>query len=221
MSGRGRSRPYDPADLIEIEDEASLPRVPPLAVLRIDPVTGYIPAPLLTGADGKTSLDLDHLPLGRLGGDLPVVDAPQGARNAAARIDGNWIWRLVSGEGWVIREGKGAERSDGTRPKIKILEPCRSVTLRAIGCDEAFPYVTHHVVLAWVAIERTGAWSPEGAWAGSTEPSVAHRRCWIAGPRRIGVTACKGVLGLPPDARGIDAALAAARAADSDQDVST
>ena len=38
MSG---SRPYDPADLIEVdEDEAALPTVPPLAALETDPVTG-------------------------------------------------------------------------------------------------------------------------------------------------------------------------------------
>lgn len=230
MSG---SRPYDPADLIEIDDEAieiddeaALPGVPPLAVLTADPVTGYILAPLLTGEDGKTSLDLDALPLGVAGGPIEPGDAPQGARNVATKIDGNWIWRLVRGEGWVIREGKGPERSDGTRPKLRILDPCASVTLRAVGLDEAFPIITHHVVLAWVRLDRTGSWKAEAGWAGSTEPSPAgshgaHRRCWSAGPRRIGVTACRGVLAVPPDAEAMAAALAAAERGDPDQDVST
>lgn len=241
------SAPYDPADLIEIGpmgsdgDEATLqdptlPSVPPLAALETDPVTGYILAPLHWSEDHKSAtLALDALPRGTAHGPLDPAgpswaDAPQGARNAATKIDGNWIWRLVSGEGWAVRQGKGAERSDGTRPKLQILEPCATVTLRAVGVDEAFPAVTHHVVLAWVRLDRTGSWKAEAGWAGSTEPflgdplpggRVAIRRCWSAGPRRIGVQACRRVLAAAPDARVIDAALAAASAADPDQDVST
>lgn len=240
-------RPYDPADLIEADDAATEPPgAPPLAErpalqdstgLDIDPVTGYILAPLVTGADGKVSLNLDALSRGIVRGVLDVADAPQGARNAAAKIDGKWVWRLVRGEGWAVREGKGPERSNGTRPRLTILEPCASVTLRAVGIDVAFPDTTHHVVLAWVRLTRGNAWKAEAGWAGSTEPSaglpipggrIAIRRGWTAGPRRIGVTACRGVLAVPPDARVIETALAAAEAATAgpagfhgDQDVST
>ena len=172
----------------------------------VDPVCGFVHAPE----------DLDALPPGTCHGELAISDAPQGAREAASKIDDNWTWRLIDGEGWATREGKGPVRDNGTRPKIRILLPCRSVTLRAVGVDQAFPDTTHHVVLAWVYVYERPKWAAEGGWAGTTEPflgqplpggRVSIRRGWTAGPRALGVTRCRALLAGPPDVRRLEALL--------------
>lgn len=177
-----------------------------------------------TTADG--GLDLAALPHGTGLGECDLASTPQGTRNAVNKIDGSWVWRLLSGEGWAVRQGKGPERPNGTRPKLAILEPCTSIALRAVGLDLEFGRLSHHAVIVWVRLTRTGATAPDGAWMWTSEPGPtgsagAGGRVWTSPPRRIGVQACRQVLAQPPDARVVDAALAAARAADPDQDVST
>jgi hypothetical protein len=127
----------------------------------------------------------DELPDGVDLGEVDLASAPGGARTVAGKIDRNWVWRLTLGEGVSVRSGKGPARGDGTRPKVPILDPCRSVALRAIGTDEGFPDVSHHAAIVWVQLARTGRWSAGGAWAWSTEPAPAgDGRSWARPPRR-------------------------------------
>lgn len=164
-------------------------------------------------ADGD--LNLDALPPGTGHGEIDVADAPQGARTVVARIDPGWAWRLLDGEGWCVRQGKGPPRGNGTRPKLWILEPCRSVTLRAVAVDEGFPDTSHHAVLGWVFIERTGKWKADLACVWTTEPApgVDGRRWWAIPPTEIGVTAVKALLSRAPDGPELARCVEAARVA--------
>jgi hypothetical protein len=152
-------------------------------------------------------------------GEVELDAAPQGCRSIAAKIDANWIWRITDGEGVALRQGKGAPRGSGTRPKLAILDPCRSVALRAAGVDEGFPDVTHHVVIVWVQLARTLKWSADSAWAWTTEPVVGvgsgrpFGRVWALPPRRWRtITDVAAVLAVPPCAQ-VMAALHAPRIA--------
>jgi hypothetical protein len=199
---------------------------------------GALLAPLTEpDEEGRAGLALDALPPGVALGLLDPRDAPQGVRNACARIGPNWQWRLLHGEGWAVRQGKGPERGDGTRPRLVILDPCRSITLRACAVDLEFDRLTHHVVIAWVLILRTGAWKADAGWAWLTEPAPDGRgRTWARAPRDVGVTRCGQLLAAVPDVDRLDGVRAAAvsdgadggsvRAAavlgtDSDESVST
>lgn len=190
-------------------------------------MTGLLPVPagsepisaLLAQLTVDGHLDLDALPHGTAHGALDVADAPQGARTVANKIADGWCWRLLDGEGWAVRQGKGPPRGSGTRPKLVILEPCRSVTLRAVAPDEWFPDTTHHVVLGWVFVERTGKWKADLAMVWTTEPvpGVSGRRWWAIPPTEVGVTVAKRLLSGPPDAAELLAArdaVLAARAAE-------
>lgn len=130
--------------------------------------------------------DDDHeLPEGVALGEITFAEAPQGVRTVASKIHPDWVWRLTDGEGVVIRQGKGAPRGSGTRPKLRILEPCRSVALRAVAVDAGFLHVSHHGVIVWVQLARTSAWKADSAWAWSTEPAPAgDGRSWARPPRR-------------------------------------
>lgn len=164
----------------------------------------------------------DDLPSGESLGEIETAEAPQGCRSVAGRIHGAWDWRITSGEGVTVRQGKGPARGSGTRPKLRILEPCRSVALRADGTDEAFPFVRHHVVIVWVQPARTGRWGAEGAWAWSCEPAPAgDGRAWARPPRKwktIGEVAAllyvapsaqaMAALHAPRDAAALDYAMA-------------
>lgn len=156
----------------------------------------------------------DELPEGVSFGELALADAPQGCRTVVGGIDGNWVWRLTDGEGVAVRQGKGAPRGSGVRPKLRILEPCRSVALRCVGVDQAFPDVSHHMVAVWVHIERTGKWKIDRAWLWSTEArygmcSGAPRgRAWVHPPAEVGLAACRAVLHGLPDAAVVDAVYA-------------
>lgn len=179
---------------------------------------GALLAPLtVPDEEGRCGLDLDALPRGTSHGVLAVADAPQGARNVAAKIAPGWTWRLLDGEGWGVRQGSGPPRGNGTRPKLWILEPCRSVTLRAVAVDEGFPDTSHHAVLGWVFIERTGKWKADLACVWTTEPAPdgrgAARRWWAIPPTEIGVTAAKALLSRPPDGPALLGCVEAARAA--------
>jgi hypothetical protein len=154
--------------------------------------------------------DLDDLPAGVALGEIAITDAPQGCRSVAAKIDRNWVWRLTDGEGVALRQGKGAPRGSGTRPKLAILDPCRSVALRAAGVDEGFPDATHHVIIVWVQILRTGKWAADGAWAWSTAPAPSGPgRAWQRPPRRWkAITEVAGLLYGPPSAERVAALFA-------------
>jgi hypothetical protein len=129
--------------------------------------------------------DDDDLPEGVALGEVEIGQAPQGVRTVANRVHPDWTWRLTDGEGVAVRQGKGAPRGSGTRPKLRILEPCRSVALRATGADAGFPDVQHHAVIVWVQLVRTGAWKADCAWAWTTEPAPAgDGRSWARPPRR-------------------------------------
>ena len=163
--------------------------------------------------------DEGDLPQGVALGGVELDLAPQGCRSIAAKIDANWIWRITDGEGVALRQGKGAPRGSGTRPKLAILEPCRSVALRAAGVDEEFGDVTHHVVIVWVQLARTLKWAGDGAWAWTTEPVVGvgsgrpFGRAWALPPRRWRtITDVAAVLAVPPCAQ-VMAALHAPRIA--------
>jgi hypothetical protein len=170
---------------------------------------GALLAPLHT--DG--TVHLDALPRGTRHGEIPISHAPQGARNVAARVSAEWCWRLVDGEGWALRQGSGPSRGNGTRPKLAILDPCRTVTLRAVCPDAAFPDVTHHVVLGWVLTYRSGKWKAETAVAWSTEPRPGGGRWWSIAPTDIGVTRAKELLSDAPDTAAVLTARDLARAA--------
>lgn len=176
-----------------------------------DPVDALLaPTRTVIDEDGAAHglLDLDALPRGTTHGVLDVADAPQGARTVANKIADGWTWRLLDGEGWAVRQGKGPPRGSGTRPKLVILEPCQSVTLRAVAVDEWFPDVTHHVVLGWVFVERTGKWKADLACVWTTEPvpGASGRRWWAIPPTPVGVTVAKRLLSGPPDAAEVLAA---------------
>ena len=188
---------------------------PLLAPLGSDPA-GALLAPLTTpDEDGRAGLDLDALPRGTTHGVIEVADAPQGARTVADRIAPGWHWRLLDGEGWAVRQGSGPPRGNGTRPKLWILEPSRSVTLRAVAVDEGFPATSHHAVLGWVFIERTGKWKADLACVWTTEPGpgVGGRRWWAIPPTEIGVTAVKALLSRAPDGPELARCVEAARVA--------
>jgi len=144
----------------------------------------------LAGADADPPFaflapdDDAELPDGVALGEVTLAEAPRGVRAVASKIHANWVWRLTDGEGAALRHGKGAPRGDGTRPRLRILEPCRSVALRAVGVDEGFPGVSHHGVITWVQLARTLKWKAEGAWAWSSEqhPDWAGRS-WARPPR--------------------------------------
>ena len=154
----------------------------------------------------------DELPEGVALGTLRLAEAPQGARTVASKIHRNWVWRLTDGEGVAVRQGKGAPRDSGTRPNLRILEPCRSVALRATGVDEGFPDVQHHVIIVWVQLARTLRWSADEAWAWSTESvcGVGPRgsdgvrpfgRAAQRAPRRWkAISGVAGLLYVPPSA---------------------
>lgn len=158
--------------------------------------------------------DLDDLPLGRPLGEIPVADAPLGVRNVATKIHENWVWRVCSGEGLAIRQAFGPERGDGTRPKLSVLEPCDTISIRARADDPVFPCNSHHVVIVWTRVHRTGKRSPEGAWAWTCEPHPegAGRRAWQRAPRQVGVTSAAALLAGPPDDGELGLAYAAAGA---------
>jgi hypothetical protein len=204
-------------------------RVDPVATVAFTPApVGSEPADALLApmgayvkADGTvgTFVLLDDLPAGYSCGEIDVAAAPQGARTVANAVDDGWSWRLLDGEGWTVRQGKGPARGSGTRPKISILEECRSVSLRAVGLDPAFEQVSHHAVLVWVQVLRTGKWSPDTAAVWSTEPAPGEpaRRWWAVPPTEVGVSAVKALLSAPPDAKALAGVVAAAVAARADE----
>jgi hypothetical protein len=178
----------------------------------------------ITYPDG--TLVLHALPRGTDHGPIPVDEAPQGARNVVAHIERGWHWRLLSGEGYAPRQGKGPPRGDGTRPKLAILDPCRSVSLRAVAISEEFHETTLHVTIVWVQILRTSKWAVEYAHAWATGPDVAPGNRTID-PAHLGVslglTACSVLLACPPSLTALEVAVIDHRAAvdDADADVST
>jgi len=208
-------------------------RVDPVATVAFTPApmgsepAGALLAPMgaYVKADGTvgTFVLLDDLPAGYSCGQIDVADAPQGARTVAGKVDDGWSWRLLDGEGWTVRQGKGPARDSGTRPKIAILEECRSVSLRAVAIDPAFPDVSHHVVLVWVQVRRTGKWSPDIAAVWTSEPVIGvgsgrpFGRCWAVPPTEVGVTAAKALLSAPPDGKALAGVVAAAVAARADE----
>jgi hypothetical protein len=158
-------------------------------------------------ADG----DLLGLPVGSAHGEIDLADAPRGTRAVASKIVEGWEWRLTSGEGWALRQGKGPTRGDGTRPRLTILEPCRSVALRAVGVDEAFPDALVHVVIVWVQITRTGKWSADDGWAWSSEPAIGagsgrpFGRQWARPPRQFAaIGGPASLLTVAPSVRALD-----------------
>lgn len=155
-----------------------------------------------SAGERHVELLLDELPDGVDLGEIDLASAPQGARTVAGKVVRNWVWRLTLGEGVTLRYGKGPDRDDGTRPKLAIMEPCRSVALRAAGVDEGFPDVSHHVIIVWLQIVRTGKWKADEAWAWSTEPAPAgDGRSWARPPRRWAtVGAVAALLYGPPSA---------------------
>lgn len=152
----------------------------------------------------------DELPDGVDLGEIDLASAPRGARTVAGKIMANWVWRLTLGEGVSVRHGKGPARGDGSRPQVPILDPCRSVALRAVGTDEGFPDMSHHVLIVWVQLVRTGKWSPDGAWAWSTEPAPdGAGRSWARPPRRWATLGpVTALLYDPPSCHAVDALFA-------------
>lgn len=170
---------------------------------------GALLAPL--AADG--TVHLDALPRGSSGGEIAIADAPQGARNVANKIGPEWAWRLLSGEGWTLRQGSGPPRGNGTRPKLAILDACASVTLRAVAIDPGFPAVTHHVVIVWSLVYRAGKWKAEQGSIWTTEPRPGGGRWQTFPPVDVGVTAAKALLSTVPDVAEVDTVRALALAA--------
>jgi hypothetical protein len=134
---------------------------------------GFVPVPL--GSDPPDAYlapeQLDDLPRGTFHGEMRLDELPAGPGSAAADAGGGWTVRVVGGAGWAVREGKGPPRDNGTRPKLKILEPCTTVTLRAVGIDPEWDDVTHHVLIGWCRIARTGKSASHLAFVWSTEPT--------------------------------------------------
>lgn len=164
----------------------------------------------------------DELPDGVDLGEIEIDQAPRGARTVAVKIERNWVWRLTLGEGVSVRHGKGPARGDGSRPQVRILDPCRSVALRVAGVDEGFPDVSHHGVIVWVQLVRTGRWSADSAWAWSTEPAPAgDGRSWARPPRRWATVGQVAALLYGPPSADRMAELFAARDADIRAEVET
>jgi len=134
---------------------------------------GFTPVPL--GSDPQAAYLapelLDELPAGVFHGEMSPDDLPKGPGTAVAHAADGWEVRMIGGAGWALREGKGPPRDSGTRPKLKILEPCTTITLRAVGIDPEWDDVTHHVLIAWCRIARTGKSGPDVAFVWSTEPT--------------------------------------------------
>jgi hypothetical protein len=135
---------------------------------------GFTPVPL--GSDPQEAYlapeSLDDLPRGVFHGEMPPDELPAGPGSALAQAGGGWSVRMLGGVGWALREGKGPPRADGTRPKLRILEPCTTVTLRAVGIDPEWDDVTHHVVIGWARVARTGKSGPYVSYVWSTEPAL-------------------------------------------------
>jgi hypothetical protein len=168
--------------------------------------------------------NLDDLVPGVDLGEIALADAPLGVRNAATKIADNWVWRVVSGEGRAIRQAYGDPRGDGTRPQLRVLEPCDTVSIRAQADDPAFPANRLHVAIVWTRIERTAKRAPEGAWVWTCEPHPDGdgRRAWSRAPRRVSVTAARDLLAGPPDDQQLEIVyVAAGPPTDDDSDVST
>ncbi|HEY5880091.1 MAG TPA: hypothetical protein VIU11_14370 [Nakamurella sp.] len=171
--------------------------------------------------------DLDDLPRGTELPSIPIEDAPQGVRNVAKRIDPGWTWRLQPGEGWAIRQAYGPPRGDGTRPQLRTLQACDTISIRAEAEDPAFPAIRHHVAIVWCRIEHTGKRGPDGAWAWQCEPHPqggvvdgVARRAWSLPPRRLGLAVCSELLAVPPDGVALqDAYVAAGPPVDGPDDV--
>jgi hypothetical protein len=135
---------------------------------------GFTPVPL--GSDPQEAYlapeQLDDLPAGVWHGEMALDELPAGPGSAATDAGGGWAVRVIGGAGWALREGKGPPRDNGTRPKLKILEPCTTITLRAVGIDPEWDDVTHHVLIAWCRVARTGKSGPSLCFVWSTEPSM-------------------------------------------------
>ena len=157
---------------------------------------------------------IDDLPVGVWHGEMAPDELPKGPGDALGGSVNGWEIRLVHGAGYALREGKGPPRGDGTRPKLKILEPCTSITLRAVGFDPEWDDVTHHVVIGWCRVARTGKSGPELAWAWSSEPTLGlgslrpFGRTFRRNPRLLGLAAASALLAGPPS----DAAMSTAYA---------
>jgi hypothetical protein len=145
--------------------------------------------------------NLDDLPRGAMTGEIRPADAPLGVRNVATKIHENWVWHVLTGEGWAIRQAYGQPRGDGTRPQLRVLQPCDTVSIRAQAPDPAFPANLLHVAIVWARIEHTGKRAPEGAWIWSCEPHPEGygRRAWSRPPRRVPVTVAGALLADVPD----------------------
>jgi hypothetical protein len=178
----------------------------PFAVLDAVVPPGYVRCP--DCANVHAPADLDDLPTGVALGDLDPADAPRGAAAVLARVHPAWSWRLLSGEGWCLRQGYGARRRDNTRPKISILEPAHTISLRAVAFDPAFLDVAHHVAIVWTLIHRTGRRTVDTAVAWSTAPNPDGRgRGWQPAPREVGLAACAALLQREPDAPAVAIAM--------------
>lgn len=181
------------------------------SVFEVAPAGSDPPGALLAPRRPDGSVSLDDLPAG---GDVAVLapgtpewtQAPRGARTVARHVDGDWVWRLLYGQGWALRQGKGPPRDSGIRPKLAILEPCTSVSLRATAMDGAFPVVGLHVAIIWVRLDRTGAWKVDSAHAWASEPAPdGTGRAWCRPPRELGLTACRALLSGAPELAALDA----------------
>jgi len=157
----------------DLPDLAALGFVP--VPLGSDPPDAYL-APTRTYRDAAgrahDELWLDDLPRGVWHGEMALDELPAGPGSAASDAGGGWTVRVIGGAGWALREGKGPPRGDGTRPKLKILEPCTTITLRAVGFDPEWDDVTHHLVIGWCRIARTGKSGPFVAFVWSSEPNL-------------------------------------------------
>jgi hypothetical protein len=167
-----------------------------------DPPDAYL-APHRTYRDaaGKAhdELCLDDLPRGVWHGRMAPDELPTGPGTALAHAAGGWTVRMISGIGWALREGKGPPRDNGTRPKLRILEPCTTITLRAVGFDDEWDDVTHHVVISWCRIARTGKSGPDVAFAWSSEPNLnaGAPRVFRRNPRPVSLSLAGQLLAGP------------------------
>lgn len=158
----------------------------------------------------------EELPAGLDRGEMDVAELPRGPAAVVAGAAPEWAVRALRGAGWVHRNGKGATRGDASRPVLKILEPCSSVTLRAVGIDPEWLDVLHHVVIGWVYVVRTGKSSPEHAWLWSSEPAPTAsagapdrqpvRRIYRRNPRRVSLAEATAVLARAPSDASMDLA---------------
>jgi hypothetical protein len=171
--------------------------------------------------------NLTDLPRGVMTGEIRPADAPLGVRKVATKIHDNWVWHVFTGEGRAIRQAYGEPRGDGTRPQLRVLEPCDTVSIRAEAADPVFPANRLHVAIVWARIERTGKRAPEGAWVWTCEPHPEAgwsdpRRAWSRAPRRVSVSAAAALLAGPPDDQQLEIVyVAAGPPKDDDSTVST